>query len=94
MSFSDVCALIDAQLDADSRFTHAEHVASPDESMWALGREVVTIRPQGTTGITLTYTSDERVIHTRTFAASTMSVDRIVRTATEHLTGYVDARSR
>ena len=32
----------------------------------------------------------DRVVHQRIFAASSMSVARIVRTITEHLTGYAN----
>jgi hypothetical protein len=88
MHFSELCAQIDAGLDADAHLAHSEHTSEDLASQWTLERQIVTIQPAGSTGIEVAYATDGRVIHRRTFAASPMSVPRIVRTISEHLLGY------
>jgi hypothetical protein len=88
MPFSDLCERIDARLDADAQLAGSQRISSPGESTWTMDRQTVTIRPAGSTGIELVYQTDGRAIHARTFAASPMSIPRIVRTITEHLLGY------
>jgi hypothetical protein len=88
MPFSDLREQIDARLDADAQLANSQRMSSPTETDWTMDRQSVTIRAAGSTGIELVYLTDGRVIHARTFAASPMSIPRIVRTVTEHLLGY------
>jgi hypothetical protein len=88
MQFSELCAQIDARLDADAHLVNSQHSSESDESIWMLDRQTVTIRAAGSTGIEIVYGTGGRVIHSRTFAASPMSVTRIVRTISEHLLDY------
>jgi hypothetical protein len=88
MPFPDLRENIDARLDADPQLAESQRTSSTGESTWTLDGQTVTIRPAGSTGIELIYQTDGRVIHRRTFAASPMSIPRIVRTITEHLMGY------
>jgi hypothetical protein len=46
--------------------------------------------PSGSTGIAVALLRGDSVVHERIFAASSMSITRIVRTITEHLTGYAN----
>ena len=88
MPFSDLYAHIDARLGAERYLTDSQRSFEHDTGVWTLDRQAVVIRPAGSTGIEILYQTDGRVIHARTFAASPMSVPRIVRTVTEHLLGY------
>ncbi len=88
MAFSDLCLLIDERLRAETHFAQIEHAASETEHVWLFDDQAVRLRRSGSTGIEATYETANRPIHSRTFAASPLSVDRVVRTAIEHLNGY------
>jgi hypothetical protein len=89
MEFGEILDLIDAQLEIDERLVGSEHVEEADGRVWSRNRQAVHIRRSGSTGIALTLTSGDRVLHERVFAQSPQSVDRIARVITEHLTEYV-----
>lgn len=88
MEFSDFCDAFDAQLHADNDLRASERTRADDEDIWVLAEQAVRVRPAGSTGIHVAYETGGRIIHERTFAASPLSIGRIVRTMTEHLTGY------
>lgn len=93
MTFRELLAVIDERLAAEPRLAGAQRQSGGEHSNWTYNRESVSIGPSGSTGIVVDYCSDGRVIRSKIFAASPMTVDRIVTTAAEHLTGYVYHRT-
>jgi len=94
MTFEELLAAIDERLAAEPRLAEAHRDAtSVEHSIWMCNRESVSIGPSGSTGIAVTYLSSGRMVRSKIFALSPMSVDRIVTTAAEHLTGYVFHRT-
>jgi len=63
--------------------------ADPDSGVWMLGNASAEIHPSTSTGLLLILRTEGRSIHERIFAASEISVRRMARAITEHLTGYV-----
>jgi hypothetical protein len=88
MTFADIRALIDASLASIPRLREGAHDVTGEASRWSLADQVVAIQPSGSTGILVEYLTNGRLAHKKVFAASPMSVDRIVHTAAEHLTAY------
>lgn len=91
MQFEDLLALIHEQLDGERRL-HGVMEADPDSGMWMLGDASAEIHPSTSTGLLLILRTEGRSIHERIFAASEVSVRRMARAITEHLTGYVAER--
>ncbi|MGH7715648.1 MAG: hypothetical protein ACREML_06575 [Vulcanimicrobiaceae bacterium] len=89
MAFADIRALIDAELESDPRLEGSRHDLEGQDSIWRLNGELVSISASGTTGILVEYVTKDRLIDKRTFAMSTMIVERIVHTVAEHLSEYV-----
>ncbi len=88
MEFSDVCDALDVQLRSTADLDGSERTHTADDDVWTLDGQAVHVRAAGSTGIHVAYGTGGRIIHERTFAASPLSISRIVRTMTEHLTGY------
>lgn len=88
MTFSELCALIDERIESDVRLSGAVHESDAETSRWTLNAQSVTIRAVGSTGLAVEYWNGESMVHSRTFAASPLMVDRIVTTIAEHLTAY------
>ena len=88
MQFDDLLALIHEQLSGERRL-HGVMDADPDTGVWMLGNAAAEIHPSTSTGMLLILRTDGRPIHERIFAASEISVGRMARAITEHLTGYV-----
>jgi hypothetical protein len=94
MTFGELLAAIDERLAAEPRLADAHREEDGVEhSTWTSNRESVSIGPSGTTGIVVHYRSDGRAVHSKIFALSPMSVDRIVTSAAEHLTRYAYHRT-
>ncbi len=94
MTFRELLAAIDERLGAEPRLANAHREEDGIEhSTWSCNRESVTIAPAGTTGISVTYLSSGRSVRSKIFALSPISLDRIVITAAEHLTGYAFHRT-
>jgi hypothetical protein len=89
MEFAEILDLIDATLETDERLSGSERAQDGDGRVWSRNRQVVHIRRSGSTGIALSLTSGDRLLHERVFAQSPQSVERIARVITEHLTEYV-----
>jgi hypothetical protein len=81
--------LIDTELEANAHLAGSQRSEDADGRVWTKGAAAAKIMPSGTTGIAVALLLGDRVVHERIFAASPMSVSRIVRWITEHLTGYV-----
>ena len=90
MDFRNLFDLIDAELGANAHLNGTQRTHDADGLAWTNDRAGAKVVPSGTTGIAVALISGERVVHERIFAASPMSVPRIVRTITEHLTGYAN----
>ena len=88
MQFDDLLALIHEQL-AGERRLNGSMDADPDSGIWMLGNASAEIHPSTSTGLLLILRTEGRSIHERIFAASEVSVRRMARAITEHLTGYV-----
>jgi hypothetical protein len=88
MQFDDLLALIHEQLAAERRLNGSMD-ADPDSGIWMLGDASAEIHPSTSTGMLLILRTEGRTIHERIFAASEISVRRMARAITEHLTGYV-----
>jgi hypothetical protein len=92
MHFGDMLALIDKQLEG-------EHVvcdlveSNAVAGVWHRGKESAEVHPSTSTGVLLLLLTNGRVVQERIFAASEISIPRIARTITEHLTGYVAEKS-
>jgi hypothetical protein len=94
MTFPEIRASIDARIEAEPRLQGSHCELEGENSIWTLNRQVVTISPSGSTGILVEYISDERLVHSKIFAASPLSIERIVTTAAEHLTAYAFHRTQ
>jgi hypothetical protein len=90
MNFASLFDLIDSQLETNVQLAGSQRAHDADGRMWTKDEAVAKVMPSGTTGITVALLSGERLVHERIFAASPLSVGRIVRTISEHLTGYVN----
>jgi hypothetical protein len=93
MTFAELRAEIDDRLAAEPRLQGSRRELEDERSVWTRYGEIVTIGPSGTTGILVEYRTDGRLVHRKIFAASPMSVGRIVITAAEHLTSYAFHRT-
>lgn len=89
MQFTEIIALIDKQLANEERLRDYVSESDVDSGMWGRNGEAAEIEPSTSTGVLLRLTSKGQVVHQRIFAASEMSVSRIARAITEHLTGYI-----
>lgn len=88
MQFMEMLALIDKQLESEARLRDYISESDIETGVWSRGTEAAEVHPSTSTGILLRLMSKGLVIHQRIFAASEMSVQRIARAITEHLTGY------
>jgi hypothetical protein len=88
MQFMDMLALIDKQLAVDERLRDYESASDLESGIWSRGTNAAEVHPSTSTGILLRLATKGQVIHERIFAASEMSVPRIARAITEHLTEY------
>jgi hypothetical protein len=93
MTFAEIRALIDARLEAEPRLEGSRRELSGENCVWTRNGEVVAISAAGSTGILVEYLSDGRPIRSKVFAASPVSVERIVTSLAEHLTGYAFHRT-
>ena len=89
MTFSELRAMIDSRLEGDARLDGSRRELHDESCTWTLNNEGVALSAAGSTGILVEYLRGGSVVHQRIFAASPLSVDRIVNTAAEHLTAYV-----
>jgi hypothetical protein len=88
MTFPELRAMIDARLEADTRLEGSRCEMQGEASTWILNNESVALSAAGSTGILVEYLSNGRVVHSRIFAASPLSVERIGNSSAEHLTAY------
>ena len=93
MTFAELRAAIDDRLAAETRLEGSRRELEGENSVWTRDREVVAISPSGTTGILVEYITNGRLVRSKIFAASPMSVERIVITSAEHLTRYAFHRT-
>lgn len=93
MTFAELRAAIDDRLAAEPRLQGSRREREGEKSVWTRDREIVAIGPSGTTGVIVEYITNGRVVRSKIFAASPMSVERIVITSAEHLTSYVFHRT-
>jgi hypothetical protein len=93
MQFADLLALIHKQLEDETRLQDRMD-ADAEAGVWQVGDALAELHPSTSTGLLLILRSNGRAIHERIFAASEVSVNRIARTITEHLTGYVAEKPR
>ncbi|HEV8020072.1 MAG TPA: hypothetical protein VGP41_02340 [Candidatus Lustribacter sp.] len=93
MTFAELRAEIDDRLAAEPRLQGGRRELEGEKSVWTRHGEIVTIGPSGTTGILVEYRTDGRLVHRKIFAASPMSIERIVITSAEHLTSYAFHRT-
>ena len=94
MTFPEVRALVDEQLETEPRLQGARRELSGETCVWTRGREAVAISASGSTGILVELMSGDRLVRSKVFALSPMSVERIVTTAAEHLTAYAFHRTQ
>lgn len=90
MNFPSLFDLIDAQLEGNAQLDGSQRSQDADGRVWTKDAACAKIMPSGSTGVTVALLSGDRIVHERIFAASSMSIPRIVRTITEHLTGYAN----
>jgi hypothetical protein len=90
MNFPSLLDLIDAELENNARLDGSQRTQDADGRVWTRSTAGAKIAPSGSTGITVSLLSSDRVVHERIFAASPMSIARIVRTISEHLMGYAN----
>ena len=90
MNFPSLLDLIDAELENTAHLDGSQRTQDADGRVWTRNAAGAKITPSGSTGITVALLSSDRVVHERIFAASPMSVARIVRTISEHLMGYAN----
>ena len=88
MLFSEMLTQVGKQLAEERRLHDAVNASTETSGMWLRGSEEAAIAPSSATGVMLRLASKGRVIHEKIFAASEISVPRIARAITEHLTGY------
>jgi len=94
MTFPELRALVDEQLEAEPRLAGSRRELSGENCEWTRERETVAISASGSTGVLVELISGDRLMRSKVFALSPMSVERIVTTAAEHLTGYAFHRTR
>jgi hypothetical protein len=90
MNFPSLFDQIDAELETNAQLEGSLRSHDADGRVWTKDTACAKIAPSGSTGITVALLRGDNVVHERIFAASSMSVQRIVRTITEHLTGYAN----
>jgi hypothetical protein len=93
MTFPEIRASIDERLETEPRLAGSRRELQDDMSVWTRDKQAVAIAPSGSTGILVEYRSEGRPVRRKIFAASPMSVDRIVVTSAEHLTDYAFHRT-
>jgi hypothetical protein len=90
MNTPNLLDLIDTALETNQLLEGSQRTEDAGGRVWTKDAAAAKITASGSTGITVALLSSDRVVHQRIFAASSMSVARIVRTITEHLTGYAN----
>jgi hypothetical protein len=93
MQFADLLALIHKQLEGEARL-HDMIQADTYNGVWRLNDATAEVFPSTSTGLLLVLRTNDRTIHERIFAASEVSIERIARAITEHLTGYAAEKPR
>jgi hypothetical protein len=93
MTFPELRALIDAQIEAEPRLTGSRRELQGESSVWTRDKQVIVISPSGSTGILVEYIRDGLLVREKTFAASPQIIERIVVSSAEHLTDYVFHRT-
>jgi hypothetical protein len=88
MDFHDMLSMIQQKIDAQPKLRDCEAEHSEIAGYWRREKATAEVTQAGSTGILLKLGTNGRPVHERTFARSVMSVDRIVVSITEHLTGY------
>ena len=94
MTFPELRALVDEQLEAEPRLNGSRRELSGESCEWTRGRETVAISASGSTGVLVELLSGDRLVRSKIFALSPMSIERIVTTAAEHLTAYAFHRTQ
>jgi len=94
MTFPELRALIDEQIEAEPRLHGSRRELSGENCVWTLGRESIMISASGSTGVLVELMSGDRLVRSKIFALSPMMVARIVTTAAEHLTAYAFHRTQ
>ncbi len=94
MTFPELRALVDEQLEAEPRLHGSVRELSGESCEWTRGREAVAISPSGSTGVLVELMSGDRLVRSKIFALSPMSISRIVTTVAEHLTAYAFHRTQ
>lgn len=89
MDFPNLFDQIDAELERNERLAGTERSYDADGRVWTKDRAGAKIAPSGSTGIAVALFSADRMVHERIYAASPLSIPRIARMITEHLTGYL-----
>ena len=89
MDFVTLCSQIAAELETNARLSGSERSEDADGYVWMKQNVGAKLTPSGSTGISVALLSADHVVHERIFAASPMSVQRVVQIIVEHLTGYV-----
>ena len=90
MNFPRLFDLIDAELETNAQLEGSQRTRDADGRVWTKDAAGAKIMPSGSTGIVVALLRADHVVHERIFAASSMSIARIVRTITEHLPGYAN----
>ena len=90
MNFPSLFDLIDAELETSAQLQGSQRSHDADGRIWTKDAACAKIMPSGSTGITVALLRGDSLVQERIFAASSMSIARIVRTITEHLTGYAN----
>lgn len=88
MLFAQMLAEVEKRLSEERRLDDAKNARDETSAVWTRGSEEAALHPSTSTGVLLRLVSRGRVIHEKIFAASEISVARIARAITEHLTGY------
>jgi hypothetical protein len=93
MNFPELRAAIDSRLALEPRLQGSRHELLGEQSAWTRDMQCATIVMEGSTGILVEYAVDGRIVHSRVFAMSAMSIERIATTIAEHLTAYAYHRT-
>lgn len=75
-------SLIDAELETNAQLDGSQRTEDTDGRCWTKDAAGAKIMPSGSTGSSVALFLSDRIVHERIFAASSMSVTRIVRTIT------------
>jgi hypothetical protein len=94
MTFPELRALVDEQLEAEPRLHGSRREIHGESCVWTRDREAAAISASGSTGVLVELLSGDRLVRSKVFALSPMSVARIVTTAAEHLTAYAFHRTQ